>query len=91
VGLEVTVGRLVLVHDSIPPDRHRQVLNLYFLVSASTAELKVTQDNILRDAGFHPLAEFDQMSVKPDVKREIMEGIAKGWPECRYLGNEWKD
>ena len=92
VGLEVKVGRLVLVHDSIPPTRHRQVLNLYFLVSTERTDLKVTPDAVLRDAAFHPLSEFTGMTVNPDVKKEIMEGIATQWSAgCRYLGNQWRD
>jgi 8-oxo-dGTP diphosphatase len=92
VGLTVQVGKLVLVHDSIPPNRHRQVLNLYFLVTAEQFDLKVTPDAVLRDAAFYALSEFPQMQVNPDMKKEILEGIAKGWSEsCRYLGNEWKD
>lgn len=90
VGLEIQVGRLVLVQDSIPPDRHRQVLNLYFLVTAGASEIKVTPDAVLRDAAFYPLEEFPRMQVNPNVKKEILEGIAVGWEgDCRYLGNRW--
>src|SRR6185295_19384175 len=49
VGLEIKVGKLVLVHDSIPPNRHRQVLNLYFVVTAEKFEIKVTSDAVLKD------------------------------------------
>ena len=92
VGLEVEVGKLVLVQDSIPPNRHRQVLNLYFLVTSRGNELKVTPDAVLRDAAFYPLDEFKTMPVNPDVKAEILEGISSGWAgECRYLGNRWHD
>jgi len=92
VGLKIKVGKLVLVHDSIPPNRHRQVLNLYFLVTAENFELHVTQDAVLKGADFHPLSEFPKMQVNPDVKAEILAGIANQWSEsCRYLGNEWKD
>jgi 8-oxo-dGTP pyrophosphatase MutT (NUDIX family) len=92
VGLEVKVGKLVLVHDSIPTSLHRQVLNLYFLVSTEKFEIKVTQDAVLKDAAFYPLSEFTKMQVNPDVKKEIMEGLANHWSEsCRYLGNRWKD
>lgn len=92
VGLEIQVGKLVLVHDSIPPTRHRQVLNLYFVVTADKTDLKVTPDAVLRDAAFHSISEFAQMTVKPDVKKEILEGLSNQWSAgCRYLGNQWKD
>jgi ADP-ribose pyrophosphatase YjhB (NUDIX family) len=90
VGLDISVGKLALVQDSIPPDRHRQVLNLYFLVTAIDHKLTVTPDAVLRDAAFYPLEEFPRMQVNPNVKKEILEGIATGWGgECRYLGNRW--
>lgn len=92
VGLPIKAGKLVLVHDSIPPNRHRQVLNLYFVVTADHYNIKVTPDAVLRDAAFYPLSEFPNMTVNPDVKREILEGLKNNWADsCRYLGNQWKD
>jgi len=92
VGLPIQVGPLVLVHDSIPPDRHRQVLNLYFLVTSSQAQIRVTPDGVLKDADYYPLEKFGQMTVNPDVKAEILEGIKQGWKNpLSYLGNQWKD
>lgn len=92
VGISIKVGKLVLVHDSIPPNRHRQVLNLYFLVTADKFDIKVTSDAVLKDAAFHSLQEFPKMQINPDMKTEILDGISKGWAEsCRYLGNQWKD
>ncbi len=92
VGLSINVGPLVLVHDSIPPNHHRQVLNLYFMASAEGFDIKVTPDAVLRDAAFYPLSEFSKMTVNPDVKQEILDGLQTHWAEgCRYLGNRWKD
>jgi ADP-ribose pyrophosphatase YjhB (NUDIX family) len=92
VGLDISVGKLILVQDSIPPNRHRQVLNLYFLVSASRFDIKVTTDGVLKDASFYPLDDFKDMIVNPDVKTEILSGLSSNWPEgCQYLGNRWKD
>lgn len=92
VGLDIRVGPMVMVHDSIPPNKHRQVLNIYFMVSAEKFDLKVTPDAVLRDAAFYPLAEFPKMPVNPDVKAEVLEGLKTNWAQgCLYLGNQWKD
>jgi 8-oxo-dGTP diphosphatase len=92
VGLNIKVGKLVLVHDSVPPSHHRQVLNLYFAVTADKFEIQVTTDEVLKDAQFYPLAEFSKMTVNPDVKTEIMKGLSNNWAEsCLYLGNRWRD
>ena len=92
VGLAIQIKSLVLVHDSIPPDKHRQVLNLYYLVTSLNFDLNVTPDAVLRDAGFYPLPKFKEMRINPDVKNEIFEGIETDWKlGSRYLGNRWKD
>ncbi len=92
VGLEVEAGKIVLVHDSIPPDRHRQVLNLYFLVTCDKPEIRVTQDRVLKGAQFHPLGDLPGLPVYPNVKTEVLEGLKAGWTgPCLYLGNNWRD
>jgi 8-oxo-dGTP diphosphatase len=92
VGLDIEVGRLVLVQDSIPPNLHRQVLNMYFLVSTRHFEIKVTQDKVLKGADFFTLEDFSKMKVNPDVKKEIREGHQNHWREnALYLGNRWDD
>ena len=92
VGLSISVGPMVMVHDSIPPNHHRQVLNIYFMVSSEKHEIKVTPDAVLRDASFFPLSDFPGMTVNPDVKQEIVEGLKSKWAKgCLYLGNRWKD
>ena len=91
-GIDITVGKLVLVHDSLPKDLHRQVLNLYFVVTAGKLAIKVTPDGILKDADFYLLDDFSKMTIKPDVKNEILLGHSTHWGGngC-YLGNRWQD
>jgi ADP-ribose pyrophosphatase YjhB (NUDIX family) len=92
VGLEVEVGKLVMVHDSIPPDRHRQVLNLYFNVTCLNPDVRVTPDGVLQGARFHPLEDLPRLTVYPAVKSQLAQGIAQDWPgACLYLGNHWQD
>jgi len=92
VGLSVSVSKLVFVQDSIPPNRHRHVLNLYFLVDSSFYALNVTKDAVLKGADFYLLEEFSKMTVNPDIKTEILDGLKAKWTgDCLYLGNRWKD
>ncbi len=92
VGLDIEMGKLVMVHDSIPPDRHRQVLNLYFLVKTRDTHLKVTPDPVLKGAQFHPLSGLSGLQIYPNVKQELLEGLQRAWKgPCRYLGNNWND
>lgn len=92
VGLSIEVGKLVFVQDSIPPNRHRHVLNLYFLVETSNFNIIVTQDNVLKGAGYYSFDNFPTLTVNPDIKAEIFEGIQNHWAgDCQYLGNRWKE
>ena len=92
VGLPIKVGPMVLVHDTIPSDHHRQGLNLYFMVTAEHFNIQVTQDAVLRDAAFYTLEEFAKLQVNPNVKKEILEGLSQQWSKgCQYLGNRWHD
>lgn len=92
VGLTIEVGKLVIVQDSIPPNLHRHILNLYFLVKTSDYEIRVTQDNVLKGADYHLLENFQNLTVNPDIKGEIFEGTNNQWSaNCLYLGNRWKD
>ena len=92
VGLTIEVGKLVFVQDSIPPNRHRHVLNLYFLVKTSNFNITVTQDKILKGAGYYPFDNLSTLTVNPDIKAEILEGIRNHWSgDCQYLGNRWKE
>lgn len=89
VRMEAEVGPLVLVHDSIPPDRHRHVLNLYFLVESPTPVPRVQPDAVLREARFHPLEAFRRLTVYPAVQDRVLEGLRSGWKGPLYLGNRW--
>ena len=92
VGLTIEVGKLVFVQDSIPPNRHRHVLNLYFLVKTVNFIIHVTQDKVLKDADYQTLDDFSKLTVNPDIKSEILLAINNHWAsDCQYLGNRWKD
>lgn len=89
-NLDVKIGPLVLVHDSIPPDKHRQVLNLYFTVERTGGELKAGDDAVMKGVQFHPIDELSRMEIYPRVVPQILEGIRSDWKiGCRYLGNIW--
>jgi ADP-ribose pyrophosphatase YjhB (NUDIX family) len=91
-GLDVRLGRLILVNDSIPPDRHRHVVNLYFTVElAGGAALTLGEDWNLAELRWMPLDELRGLEFYPDVREELLAAIEAGYPDAaRYLGNLWK-
>lgn len=91
VGLSIQAGRLVLVHDSIPSDHHRHIVNLCFLVEARGAGApRVSADERLKEARFFELPELRRLRLLPGISDDLARGIASGWSEpCLYLGNNW--
>ncbi len=90
-GLDIVVEKLVLVNDSIPPDRHRHVVNIYFTARITGGELKLGADDNLAELCFMPLRELPRLEFYPDIRNELVDAIRKGFPEhARYLGNLWK-
>jgi len=89
-GLEVSVKELVLAHDSIPPDIHRHIINLYFTADLKGGELVCGSDPRLSEARFVPITELKELSFVPDVREQIA-GILNCERGKIYLGNIWRE
>ncbi|NIA14211.1 MAG: NUDIX domain-containing protein [Nitrospiraceae bacterium] len=91
-GLDITVGGLVMVNDSIPPDAHRHVLNVYFTADVAGGELRPGLDGRLDLVRFVPLTELPGLTFYPDVREPLLRGLRDGFGNTpAYLGNLWKD
>ena len=88
-GYDVRVGDLFMVSESIPPDEHRHVLNLYFWGKVISGELKVGNDKVLRDAEWVLLADLPHLVIYPSVTRELLAAIETGSLPRISLGNRW--
>ena len=89
-GLEIEVGDLLWVVDSIPGDRHRHVLNLILSAEAKTTELAPTPDRVLRDVRWKDIEELESLVLFPDTRAEILEFIRTGHRGRGLLGKRWK-
>jgi ADP-ribose pyrophosphatase YjhB (NUDIX family) len=74
LSLKITsVGKLVMVHDTIYPDKKKHILNLYFTVKAGGLnKIKVNPDNVLNGAAFVSMAEFRKKEFYPAAKDDII-------------------
>jgi len=88
-GLEIRVGDLLWTLDSIPPDRHRHVLNLVFEAQALSENLTQVKESVLQGVRWCPLQDFPRLTLYPDMKREILDYLEKGRVERRNLGSRW--
>ncbi len=90
-NLDILIGHLILVNDSIPPDRHRHVVNLYFTAEVTGGELAMGRDYNLAELRYVPLDELLDLEFYPDVRHELLQAIRAGYPDrAAYLGNLWK-
>lgn len=89
-NLDIELGDLVLVNESIPPDQHRHVLNLFYWGKIIGGSLKVGKDDILINAAFRKISELPELLMYPNVKKEIIEIIQKRYQGKISLGNRWE-
>ena len=90
-GLDIVLGELILVNDSIPPDAHRHIINLYFTATITSGALALGTDDNLAELRFVPLDEWENLEFYPDVRTELLEAIRAGFPNhAKYAGNLWK-
>ena len=92
-GLDIRVRDLVLVNDSIPPDKHRHIVNLYFTAEIRSGEIVVgTSDKRLIDIKFIPLSRLPRLTIYPDIRKQLINGLRTGFANHpHYLRNLWKD
>ncbi len=92
-NVTIRVDRLVIVNDSIPPDRHRHIVNLYFTATLIDGKVRVgTGDKRLVGMEFVPIARLPELVVYPDVRDVLIKGLKDDFAASPiYLGNLWKD
>lgn len=88
-NLAIELADLVLVNESIPPDRHRHVINLFYWGEIISGELKVGKDTVLLDAQFVPLDKVPDLVIYPNVKNELVEIIKQRYTGKISVGNRW--
>lgn len=88
-GLEIEVGKLLWVVESIPGDKHRHVLNLILEAEAIGSELSPTPDRVLRDVRWVPLSRLSTLELFPDTKVEILRYVETRDPGRAMLGRRW--
>lgn len=91
-GLNIEVGDVVFISDSVPPDRHRHMVQLCFQATIVGGELACTPDHRLAGARFVPIEHLTKLTFYPDFREALLDALKHGLPHrARYLGNLWKD
>ncbi|MBX3177185.1 MAG: NUDIX hydrolase [Candidatus Hydrogenedentes bacterium] len=93
LNIETAIGALMLANDSIPEDRHRHIVNLYFAARITSGELRTGGDARVVEAAFHPLDGLEDLPVRPVFQTLLKTAIAEASESALdpYLGNLWVD
>ncbi len=89
--LKIKVQKLVLVHDSIPADRRRHILNVVFQASITSGKAVRAETGILREVKFIPLTELKRLTIYPVFLKTLLPKLKKGILGKIYTGNSWND
>ncbi len=89
-SLDISIVKLLFISEAISPDGELHILNLIFLGKVISGELKVNQDDRLKDAKFIPLDQLDSVKIYPSLMDELKNAIKNGFNDKNiYLGQIW--
>jgi len=92
-SLETRTGKLLLIAESLPPDRHRHVLNLVFQaeVLSGDAHLNEVSDR-LKGVAWRKKADLAALTFFPDIKDAVVRHWDSGFAlPAESLGDLWRD
>jgi ADP-ribose pyrophosphatase YjhB (NUDIX family) len=90
-NLEIKVKKLVFISEAIPPDKHRHVIDFFFTGEILSGEIKMGEEDILKDIKFFPVSALSEISFCPDIREELKEGYDSGFSgPPQFLGNKWQ-
>lgn len=90
--VDIEVGDLVIVNDTIPPDGSRHTINLCFTAHVTRGEIACGTDPRVVEVRYVPIDELPSLTFYPDIRNELIPAIRSGFPrKAAYLGNLWKE
>ena len=92
-GIETRTGKLLFINESIPPDRHRHILNVTFLGEVVSGEAKLSEDSdVLKGVVWMDKEKFKTVKFFPEFKDELLKHWESGFNTTPIsLGNLWND
>ncbi len=88
-NLEVDIKDLAFVSQGIAPDNSRHIIHMTFIVEYISGELRVGEEEILKEVKFIPIEDIDKITLYPNMKKELKRYIEVS-NEFVYLGNRWE-
>ncbi|HOD51804.1 MAG TPA: NUDIX hydrolase [Candidatus Hydrogenedentes bacterium] len=91
-GLDISVGDIALVNDSLSPDKRCHIVNICFWGEVRGGILTKGSDPRLCQARFVPIRDISGFSMLPDLRGPLSRLLSSpGISGPTYLGNLWRD
>ena len=91
-GLTIRVDRVLFLSDSIPPDRHRHMVQVTFAAEVTGGTMVLGNDPRLAECRFVPFADLPTIILYPNMKDALITLVARDvGASVPYLGNLWEN
>ncbi len=91
-NLDIKVGSLAFVADSIAPDDSRHVVHIVFYAQELGGQLQVGQEERLYTAQYIDIDDLNNLVIYPPIAKDIIEAVEnKNTYNPSYLGSMWID
>lgn len=91
VSLDVEVGELVFVNDSISPTRDRHIVQIVFKCKVIGGVFKVNPDHRLYDAEYIEVDKIQKLKMRPAIANELTALLKSQEVDNNvYLGKIWE-
>lgn len=88
-NLRIKIEDLAFISETIPPDGHRHIINLFFFGKILDGELRIGNDEILQNARFFDKDGLDDLLIYPPIKEDLKRILRGEKLSSRNLGNMW--
>lgn len=90
-GLEIEVGPLMLLKDSIHPEGERHIVHLIFRAGVIGGTLQKSRDPRVAEAAWVPIESLRSAEFFPDVLPQLLAVLSdSGYTGVPYMGNTWR-
>lgn len=91
-GVKTRTGRLLFINESIPPDRHRHVVNLTFLGRITRGIARLSEhDGVLREVKWVERSKLARLLFFPNFKKQILRHWKAAFKApVENIGNIWQ-
>jgi len=90
LNIDITVGDLAFISDSIDPTGDRHVVNICFICEYSGGEYLLGTEGRLHDFSFFGRDEIPGIEIFPPINNELISIMDSG-VSGKYIGKLWKD